>query len=99
MENEEGNGACADRLRFPLCFRAGFVIQSTKQSQMGSAPGACICRLNEVECRIVKGVSDFAIDESSAGTAESEAVRHDRFRENVPITMKKIFDDYLSYLV
>lgn len=68
-------------------------------ADMEAAAIAYICRLNGVECVIVKGISDFAIDESLAGVEQSEAVQHEDFRKNVPIIMKKIFDTYLACLV
>ena len=68
-------------------------------ADMEAAAIAYICRLNGVGCVIVKGISDFAIDESKSSLAESESVQHEDFRRNVPIIMKRIFDSYLAYLV
>lgn len=54
-----------------------------------------ICRKNQVECIIIKGISDFPKDEGQEDPLVSNAKQIDVYVKNTPVVMAKIFDDYL----
>ncbi|KGI84751.1 MULTISPECIES: hypothetical protein [unclassified Exiguobacterium] len=56
---------------------------------------AYICKKNDVECIIIKGISDFPTDERDANPVESNAEQINVYIANTPKVMTKIFDDYL----
>ncbi len=56
-----------------------------------SAAIAYICKANNVECIIIKGISDFPTNEQE----ESKEEQINAFLTNVPIIMNKIIDEYL----
>ena len=56
---------------------------------------AYICRKNQVECIIIKGISDFPKDEGQEDPLVSNAKQIDVYVKNTPVVMAKIFDDYL----
>lgn len=60
---------------------------------------AYICRKNDVECMIIKGISDFPTDESSSDKFESNMEQINVYLENTPIVMNKIFDEYLKRFI
>ena len=51
---------------------------------------AYICKANNVECIIIKGISDFPTNEK-----EKQDEQLNTFSTNVPIIMNKIIDEYL----
>ena len=55
-----------------------------------SAAIAYICKVNNVECIIIKGISDFPTNEK-----EKQDVQLNTFSTNVPIIMNRIIDEYL----
>ncbi len=59
-----------------------------------SAAIAYVCKANNVECIIIKGISDFPTNEK-----ESEEKQLNSFLTNVPIIMNKIIDDYLPLIL
>lgn len=60
---------------------------------------AYICRKNDVECIIIKGISDFPTDESSSDKFESNTEQINVYLENTPKVMNKIFDEYLKRFI
>lgn len=60
---------------------------------------AYICRKNDVECMIIKGISDFSTDESSSDKFESNMEQINVYLENTPKVMNKIFDEYLKRFI
>ncbi|UXH43582.1 permease [Rossellomorea vietnamensis] len=56
---------------------------------------AYICKKNDVECIIVKGISDFPTDESNSDPFESNIEQINVYIENTPKVMNKIFGEYL----
>lgn len=56
---------------------------------------AYICKINDVECIIIKGISDFPTDERDANPVDSNAEQIKVYIANTPKVMTKIFDDYL----
>ena len=59
-----------------------------------SAAIAYICKANEVECIIIKGISDFPTNESE----ENEEQLND-FIINIPIIMNKLIDKYIPMVL
>ena len=55
-----------------------------------SAAIAYICKANNVDCVIIKGISDFPTNEK-----EKQDEQINTFSTNVPIIMNKIIDEYL----
>ncbi|WHX28103.1 permease [Virgibacillus halodenitrificans] len=60
---------------------------------------AYICKKNDVECIIIKGISDFSTDESSCDKYESNMEQINIYLENTPKVMKKIFGEYLKRFI
>lgn len=55
-----------------------------------SAAIAYICKVNNVECIIIKGISDFPVNEK-----ENQEEQLNTFLTNVPIIINRIIDEYL----
>ena len=64
-----------------------------------SAAIAYICKMNNIECVIVKGISDFAINEKYTDKKTSNNEQLNIYIENTPKVMRKIFDEYLEKLI
>lgn len=62
-----------------------------------SAAIAYICKLNNVECIIIKGISDFPTNEQETSKEKSHKEQLNLFLTNIPIIMNKIIDKYLTY--
>lgn len=60
---------------------------------------AYICKKNDVECIIIKGISDFSTDESSSDKYESNMEQINIYLENTPKVMNKIFGEYLKRFI
>ena len=56
-----------------------------------------ICRANDVECIVIKGISDFPKNEEETRNEDSHEEQLNTFLENIPKVMTKIFDKYLIY--
>ncbi len=57
-----------------------------------SAAVAYICKLNHVECSIIKGISDFPIYQEQGKENKTQIAIYE---QNTPIIMKKILENYL----
>ncbi|MCC5802009.1 5'-methylthioadenosine/S-adenosylhomocysteine nucleosidase family protein [Rossellomorea vietnamensis] len=60
---------------------------------------AYICKKNDVECIIIKGISDFPTVESNSDTFESNIDQINVYIENTPKVMNKIFGEYLNRFI
>ncbi|WEG11703.1 permease [Pullulanibacillus sp. KACC 23026] len=60
---------------------------------------AYICKKNNVECIIIKGISDFPTDERNSDKFESNMEQFNVYIENTPKVMNKIFGDYLNRFI
>ncbi|MEI5907413.1 permease [Bacillus spongiae] len=60
---------------------------------------AYICKKNDVECIIIKGISDFPTDERNSDKFESNIEQINVYLENTPKVMNKIFDEYLNRFI
>jgi adenosylhomocysteine nucleosidase len=60
---------------------------------------AYICKKNDVECIIIKGISDFPTDERNSDKFESNIVQINVYLENTPKVMNKIFGKYLKRFI
>lgn len=56
---------------------------------------AYICKANNVECIIIKGISDFPTNEINSSKEKSYEEQINTFLINIPIIMNKIIDNYL----
>ncbi|RIW32032.1 permease [Bacillus salacetis] len=64
-----------------------------------AAAVAYICKKNDVECIIIKGISDFPSEESNSAEFKSNAEQMNIYIENTPKVMNKIFDQYLTRFI
>lgn len=64
-----------------------------------SAAIAYICKANNVECIIIKGISDFPIKEEETSKEESHMEQISVFLTNIPIIMNNILDNYLLFAI
>lgn len=60
---------------------------------------AYICKKNDVECIIIKGISDFPTDERNTDKFESNIEQINVYLENTPKVMHKIYDEYLKRFI
>ncbi|MBN3554701.1 permease [Fictibacillus nanhaiensis] len=60
---------------------------------------AYICRKNDVECIIIKGISDFPTDERNSDKFESNKEQMNVYLENTPKVMNKIYGEYLMRFI
>ena len=60
---------------------------------------AYICKKNDVECIIIKGISDFPTDERNSDKVESNMEQINVYIENTPKVMNKIFSEYLNRFI
>ncbi len=64
-----------------------------------SAAIAYICRANDVECIVIKGISDFPTNEKETSKEESHEEQFNVFLTNIPIIMNTILDNYLEFAI
>lgn len=64
-----------------------------------SAAIAYICRANNVECMVIKGISDFPTNESETSKEELLEGQLNVFLTNIPIIMNNILDNYLEFAI
>jgi adenosylhomocysteine nucleosidase/adenosylhomocysteine/aminodeoxyfutalosine nucleosidase len=64
-----------------------------------SAAIAYICKANNVECVVIKGISDFPTNENVSSKEDSHEEQLNVFLRNIPIIMNKIIDNYLEYAI
>jgi adenosylhomocysteine nucleosidase/adenosylhomocysteine/aminodeoxyfutalosine nucleosidase len=60
---------------------------------------ALICKTNNVDCLVVKGISDFPLKEITTQTQEAYSNQYNTFVINIPKIMDNIFDNYLDKLI
>ena len=64
-----------------------------------SAAIAYICKVNNVECVVIKGISDFPINENESTKEYSNEEQLNVFLTNIPIIMNNIIDNYLEFAI
>ncbi len=64
-----------------------------------SAAIAYICRANDVECVVIKGISDFPTNENESTKESSHEGQLNVFLTNIPIVMNNIIDNYLEFAI
>lgn len=62
-----------------------------------SAAIAYICKANNVECVVIKGISDFPTNENESNKIDSHTEQFNLFLTNIPIIMNNIIDNYLEF--
>jgi adenosylhomocysteine nucleosidase len=60
---------------------------------------AYICKKNDVECIIIKGISDFPAEESNSDKFESNIEQINIYIENTPKVMNIIYREYLKRFI
>ena len=60
---------------------------------------AFVCKANNVECVVIKGISDFPTNENETTYEESYEGQLNEFLTNIPIIMNNIIDNYLEYAI
>ena len=63
-------------------------------ADMESAAIAFVCKSNNVECVVIKGITDYPVDENNVYGEQMNT-----FEINTPLVMKKILDDYLEFAI
>ena len=64
-----------------------------------SAAIAYICKANNVECIVIKGISDFPSNENETTKEDSHENQLNVFLTNIPIIMNNIIDNYLEFAI
>lgn len=64
-----------------------------------AAAVAYICKVNNVECIIIKGISDFPKDETLKDALKSNEEQINVFITNTPLVMNKICNEYLEKVI
>ncbi|MGN1323371.1 MAG: permease [Bacilli bacterium] len=60
---------------------------------------AYICKANNVECVVIKGISDFPTNENESTKEDSHERQLNVFLTNIPIIMNNIIDNYLEFAI
>ena len=60
---------------------------------------AFICKANNVECVIIKGISDYPTNEIETNKEDSHEEQLNTFLTNIPIIMNNIVDNYLEFAI
>ncbi len=60
---------------------------------------AYICKANDVECVVIKGISDFPTNENETSKEESHVGQLNVFLANIPVIIDNIIDNYLEYAI
>ena len=60
---------------------------------------AYVCKMNNVDILIIKGISDFPTDENLSTKELSYEEQYNIFIKNIPIIMNKIFDEYINKVI
>ena len=64
-----------------------------------AAAVAYVCKANNVECVIIKGISDFPEDETGKDKLKSNEEQINVFVTNTPLVMNKICSEYLEKVI
>lgn len=60
---------------------------------------AFVCKANNVECVILKGISDYPIKDDVLTEGKTHQEQYKNFVRNVPVIMNNIFDNYLEFAI
>ncbi len=60
---------------------------------------AYVCKANNVECVVIKGISDFPTNENESTKEYSHEEQLNVFLTNIPIIMNIIIDNYLEFAI
>jgi len=55
--------------------------------------------MNNIDVLILKGISDFPIDESLSTKEISHEEQYSIFIKNIPIIINRIFDEYINKVI
>lgn len=60
-----------------------------------SAAIAYVCKKNGIRCILIRGITDFPVNEHIAVTPDPNQLQIDAFLRNIPVILHKILDDIL----
>lgn len=60
---------------------------------------AYICKANNIECIVIKGISDFPTNENELSEEDSYENQLNAYLNNTPIIMNNIIDHYLEFAI
>ena len=72
----------------------GITIADTESSAI-----AYVCKANNVECVVIKGISDFPSNENDTKEENSYEKQLKEFIINIPIIINNIIDNYLEFAI
>lgn len=64
-----------------------------------SAAIAFICKANNIECVVIKGISDYPTNEQETTKEDSHEEQLNTFLTNIPLIMNDIIDNYLEFAI
>lgn len=64
-----------------------------------SAAISFICKANNIECVVIKGISDYPTNENESTKEDSHEEQLNTFLTNIPLIMNNIMDNYLEYAI
>ena len=97
----DGNATIGTADRAVVMWRDYLELQANGITIADTEAGAIayICRKNEVECIIIKGISDVPTDETHLDPLQSNQEQINVYIANTPKVMTRIFDDYLQLFI
>ena len=58
-----------------------------------------ICKINNVDILVIKGISDFPSNEAETSIQTSYEEQYSQYKRNIPIIMNKILNEYLKEVI
>jgi len=97
----KGNGTIGTADRAVVMWNDYLELQAndTTIADTEAAAIAYICRKNDVECIIIKGISDIPTDETDPDPLQSNQEQINVYITNTPKVMTRIFDNYLNVFI
>jgi adenosylhomocysteine nucleosidase/adenosylhomocysteine/aminodeoxyfutalosine nucleosidase len=60
---------------------------------------AYVCKMNKIDCLIIKGISDFPTNEAETSVQISNEEQYNIYIKNIPVVINKILDTYLLKVI
>lgn len=99
VEFKTGTLGTADK---PLVMWEDYKILETNNIQVVDTESAAIgliCKMNNINCLVIKGISDFPIKEILTETQKAIDDQYNTFVKNIPTIMNNIYDNYLIHII
>lgn len=68
-------------------------------ADMEAAAVVYICKANNIECVVIKGISDFPINENETSKQESYDKQFEVYMTNTPMVLNNIIDNHLEFAI